>query len=318
MMMQKGFWILSMKEFEFISYLEKSIINKNKYIGDDAALIYNKLLISKDLLSENIHFLSSTPLKYVIHKLFTCNISDIASMGAVSKYVLLGLALKDKSYLENIMPLIEEECKFYNVELIGGDTTSSERNVFSLTVLGESGSNTVYRSGAENGDIIFISRPLGLCRISLEKELNSHSFNIDKYYHYQVNAEDKLGAYLGNIKGITSMTDISDGLGVDLNNIALSSNKKAIIEYNKLDLSHLSEYSINSFDYFLSSGEEFALLFTVKSFLAQKIQKDILDFLNINIIPVGRIEEGNGIFLEKDGHLQKIRVAGYEHFSKKC
>ena len=193
-----------------------------------------------------------------------------------------------------------------------------ERNVFSLTVLGEKGANTVCRSGAENGDIIFISRPLGLCRISLEKELNSHPFNIYKYYHYQVNAEDKLGAYLGNIKGITSMTDISDGLGVDLNNIALSSNKKAIIEYNKLDLSHLAECGINSFDYFLSSGEEFALLFTVKSFLAQKIQKDILDFLNINIIPVGRIEEGNGIFLEKDGHLQKIRVAGYEHFSKKC
>ena len=95
MMMQKGFWILSMKEFEFISYLEKSIVNKNKYIGDDAALIYDRLLISKDILSENVHFLSSTPLKYVIHKLFTCNISDISSMGAVAKYVLLGLALKD-------------------------------------------------------------------------------------------------------------------------------------------------------------------------------------------------------------------------------
>ena len=92
-----------MKEFEFISYLEKSIINKNKYIGDDAALIYNRLLVSKDIISENIHFLPSTPLKYVIHKLFTCNISDIASMGAVSKYVLLGLALKDKSYLKNII-----------------------------------------------------------------------------------------------------------------------------------------------------------------------------------------------------------------------
>ncbi len=119
-----------MKEFEFISYLEKSIINKNKYIGDDAALIYNRLLVSKDIISENIHFLPSTPLKYVIHKLFTCNISDIASMGAVSKYVLLGLALKDKSYLKNIIPLIEEECNFYNVELAGGDTASSERNFF--------------------------------------------------------------------------------------------------------------------------------------------------------------------------------------------
>ena len=305
-----------MKEFEFISYLEKSIINKNKYIGDDAALIYNRLLVSKDIISENIHFLPSTPLKYVIHKLFTCNISDIASMGAVSKYVLLGLALKDKSYLKNIIPLIEEECNFYNVELAGGDTASSERNFFSLTVLGEKGRNIIYRSGAEKGDIIFISRPLGRCRISLEKELNQNSCNIDKYYHYSVNAEDKLGIYLGSIDGITSMTDISDGLGVDLNNIALSSNKKAVIEYNRLDLSYLDEYGIDNFDYFISSGEEFALVFTVKNYLASKIQKDILDYLNINIIPVGRIEDGSGIYLEKDGYLQKIDVAGYEHFDK--
>lgn len=318
MMMQKGFWILSMKEFEFISYLEKSIVNKNKYIGDDAALIYDRLLISKDILSENVHFLSSTPLKYVIHKLFTCNISDISSMGAVAKYVLLGLALKDKSYLEQILPLIEEECKFYNVELIGGDTTSSERNVFSLTVLGEKGANTVYRSGAESGDIIFISRPLGRCRISLEKELNKYSFNIDKYYHYQVNAENKLGEYLGSTGGITSMTDISDGLGVDLNNIALLSNKKAVIEYDRLDLSYLDEYGIDNFEYFISSGEEFALLFTVKSSLALKIQKDILDKLGIKIIPVGRIEEGSGIFVEKNGHMHKIVKGGYEHFNKKC
>lgn len=303
-----------MKEFEFISYLEKSALNKNKYIGDDAAMIYNRLLISKDIICENIHFLPSTPLKYIIHKLFTCNISDIASMGAVSKYVLLGLALKDNSYLENIMPLIEEECKFYNVELAGGDTSSSEMNFFSLTVIGEKGRNILYRSGAEEGDIIFISRPLGKCRISLEKELNKYSFNIDKYYHYQVNAEDRLGAYLGNIDGVTSMTDISDGLCVDLNNISLSSNKKAVIEYNSLDLSYLDEYFIDNFDYFISSGEEFALLFTVKSSLAAKIQKDILDNLHINIIPIGRIENGSGIYLEKNGLLQKIELSGYEHF----
>ena len=120
-----------MNEFDFISGLEKSVLNKNRFIGDDAACIYNKLLISKDILVENIHFLESTPLEYVIHKLFTCNISDTASMGAVSKYVLLGLAVKDKSYLDMVMPLIEKECRLYNVELIGGDTSSSEKNMFS-------------------------------------------------------------------------------------------------------------------------------------------------------------------------------------------
>lgn len=303
-----------MKEFEFIAGIEKSIINKNKYIGDDAACIYNKLLISKDILIENIHFLPSTPLEYVIHKLFTCNISDIASMGASAKYVLLGLALKDKSFLENIIPLIEKECSYYNVELIGGDTSSSEKNFFSLTVIGEKGKNIIYRNGAENGDIIFISRPVGKCRISLEKELGKYLFNIDKYYHYQVDAENKLGEYLGMVYGITSMTDISDGLGIDLNNLALSSNKKAVIEYEKLDLSYLSEYAVDSFDYFISSGEEFALLFTVNKTTALKLQEDIYKNFNINIIPIGRIEEGSGVYVEKNGGFQKINMAGYEHF----
>ncbi len=303
-----------MKEFDFISCLEKSILNKNKYIGDDAACIYDKLLISKDILSENIHFLNNTPLEYIIHKLFTCNISDIASMGATAKYVLLGLALKDSAYLNNIISLIEKECSFYNVELIGGDTTSSEKNVFSLTVIGERGKNIVYRNGAKSGDIIAISRLVGKCRISLERELNQKSFNIDKYYHYKVSAENKLGTYLGNIDGITSMTDISDGLWIDLYNIAISSNKKAIIEYENIDLSYLNEYKINNFDYFISSGEEFALIFTIKKDRFLQIKSDIFRDLGISIIPIGRIEDGNGIYLEKNGYLQQINKAGYEHF----
>lgn len=303
-----------MNEFDFISRLEKSELNKNRFIGDDAACIYNKLLVSKDILVENIHFLESTPLEYVIHKLFTCNISDEASMGAVSKYVLLGLAVKDKLYLDMVMPFIEKECRLYNVELIGGDTSSSEKNMFSLTVIGERGKNIIYRNGACEGDIVFISRMTGKCRLSLENELNQYNHNIDKYYHYQVMAEDKLGAYLGNIEDITSMTDISDSLSVDLNNIALSSNKKAVIEYNKLDLSYLDIFHIDNLEYFLSSGEEFSLLFTVKKNSAEKVKSEIYKNLGINIIPVGRIETGSGLYLEKDGQMQKINLSGYEHF----
>ena len=303
-----------MNEFDFISGLEKSVLNKNKFIGDDAACIYNKFLISKDILVENIHFLPNTPLEYVIHKLFTCNISDTASMGAVSKYVLLGLAVKDKSYLDKIIPFIEKECSLYNVELIGGDTSSSEKNMLSLTVIGERGRNIIYRNGACEGDIIFISRMPGKCRLSLEKELNKYNHNIDKYYHYQVMAEDKLGAYLGNMEDITSMTDISDSISVDLNNIALSSNKKAVIEYNKLDLSYLDNFNVDNFEYFLSSGEEFSLLFTVKKSSAENVKSKVYENLGINIIPVGRIETGSGLYIEKDGQMQKITISGYEHF----
>ncbi len=303
-----------MKEFEFISALEKSSLNKNKYISDDVACIYNNLLISKDILVENIHFLPTTPLKHIIHKLFTCNISDIVAMGGVSKYVLLGLALKDRSYLDSIIPLIEKECQIYNVELIGGDTTSSNINMFSLTIIGEKGKNIIYRSGAEAGDIIFISRLTGKCKLSLEKQLKKYNHKIDEYYHYEVMAEDKLGAYLGNVSSVTSMTDISDSLSIDLYNIAEKSNKKAIIEYDKIDLSELDYYNVDSLEYFLSSGEEFALLFTISKNMADKIKADIFLKLNINIVPIGRIEKGRGLYLEKNNKLSEITPIGYEHF----
>ncbi len=303
-----------MKEFEFIRLLEKDF-NQNNLIGDDAALIYNNILISKDILVENIHFLKSTPLEYVIHKLFTSNISDIASMGGTSKYVFLGIAADNEKILEELTPLIKRECEKYNVILAGGDTTSSKNGLFlSLTVVGEKGKNVIKRNGAKEGDIIFLSRNVGKCRISLEKELGIHNFKVDKYYHYNKNAEYKLGSLLSSCDAVTAMTDVSDGISVDLLNIAESSNKKAVIEYDKLNIDYLKEYNVDYLDYFLSSGEEFALLFTVEKNQAAYLKKSIYDNLKISIYEIGRIEHGEGLYLEKDRQMQRISSSGYQHF----
>lgn len=303
-----------MKEFEFIRLLEKDF-NQDNLIGDDAALIYNNILISKDILVENIHFLKSTPLEYVIHKLFTSNISDIASMGGTSKYVFLGIAADNEKILEELTPLIKRECEKYNVILAGGDTTSSKNGLFlSLTVVGEKGKNVIKRNGAKDGDIIFLSRNVGKCRISLEKELGIHNFKIDKYYHYNKNAEYKLGSLLSSCDAVTAMTDVSDGVSVDLLNIAESSNKKAVIEYDKLNIDYLKEYNVDYLDYFLSSGEEFALLFTVEKNQAAYLKKSIYDNLKISIYEIGRIEHGEGLYLEKDRQMQRISSSGYQHF----
>ena len=304
-----------MKEFEFIRLLEKDF-NQDNLIGDDAALIYNNILISKDILVENIHFLKSTPLEYVIHKLFTSNISDIASMGGTSKYVFLGIAADNEKILEELTPFIKRECEEkYNVILAGGDTTSSKNGLFlSLTVVGEKGKNVIKRNGAKDGDVIFLSRNVGKCRISLEKELGIHNFKIDKYYHYNKNAEYKLGSLLSRCDAVTAMTDVSDGVSVDLLNIAESSNKKAVIEYDKLNIDYLKEYNVDYLDYFLSSGEEFALLFTVEKSQAAYLKKSIYDNLKISIYEIGRIEHGEGLYLEKDRQMQRISSSGYQHF----
>lgn len=304
-----------MKEFEFIKKLGDTFNNAENLIGDDAALINGNILISKDILVENVHFLKSTPLEHVIHKLFTANISDIASMGGTSKYVFLGIAAENKKVLETVIPFVKNECEKYNVTLAGGDTTSSKSGLFlSLTVVGSKGKNILMRSRACENDIIFLSRPVGKCKISLEKELNIKNHNIDKYEHYKVCAEDRLGSFLSSLDFITSATDISDGLSTDLYNIAESSNKKVVIEYSNLPVDYLKDYNINALDYILSSGEEYALIFTVKKDGSQIVKNLIKDKLNIDIIPIGRIEKGSGIFLEKDGHMQSIILSGYEHF----
>lgn len=304
-----------MREFEFIRKLEDTFNNRDNLIGDDAALINNNILISKDILVENIHFLKTTPLEHVIHKLFTANISDIASMGGTSKYVFLGIAAENKKVLETVIPFVKNECEKYNVTLAGGDTTSSKSGLFlSLTVVGSKGKNILMRSGACENDIIFLSRPVGKCKISLEKELNIKNHNIDKYEHYKVCAEDRLGSFLASLDFITSATDISDGLSTDLYNIAESSHKKAVIEYNKLPVDYLKEYNINALDYILSSGEEYALLFTAKKDSSKFLKKLVKDTLNQEIIPIGRMEKGCGIFLEKKGKLQSLSLSGYEHF----
>lgn len=303
-----------MKEFEFIKFLETEF-NKDNLIGDDAALIYNNILISKDILVENIHFLKSTPLEYVVHKLFTSNISDIASMGGTAEYVFLGIASENEEVLEQIIPYVAKECKNYNVILAGGDTTSSKGGLFlSLTVVGKKGENVIKRDGAKEGDVIFLSRSVGKCKISLEKELNIYDFNIDKYYHYKKDAENMLGSFLSSFDFVSSMTDISDGISVDLLNIAESSNKKAVLDYNKLPLDFLKEYNVDSVDYFLSSGEEFALLFTVLESKAQFIKEYVREKLNINIIEIGRIESGSGLFILQDNQLKKVSSCGYQHF----
>ena len=144
-----------MKEFEFIKKLGDTFNNAENLIGDDAALINDNILISKDILVENVHFLKSTPLEHVIHKLFTANISDIASMGGTSKYAFLGIAAENKKVLETVIPFVKNECEKYNVTLAGGDTTSSKSGLFlSLTVVGSKGKNILMRSRACENDII--------------------------------------------------------------------------------------------------------------------------------------------------------------------
>lgn len=304
-----------MNEFDFINKLlsfSKSGVNG---IGDDCALFGNDYLISKDVLVSGVHFLKSAPLDLIIHKLFTCNVSDIASMGGTSLYVLFGISAPKDVDLSVVAKAVEKSCKYYDVSLIGGDTTESSSDLFlSLTVIGKKGENLLLRGNAKSSDIVYLSRQVGKCKASLENELNISNYNIEKYFHYKVDAENKVGEFLATKKYITSATDISDGLGVDLSNISKSSHMKIVINKESLNFDILDFLGEKKFEYALSSGEEYSLIFTVKKEYKKELEKDFFAKFNRLPIEIGYVEKGSGTFLKDNKDLLNIENFGYCHF----
>lgn len=304
-----------MKEFEFINLLSDSFGKTVRGIGDDCALMGDNTLIAKDIMAEGVHFLKSTPIEHIIHKLFTANISDIASMGGTAESALLGVAAPCGYDLSKLAAAVIDQARYYNINIIGGDTSQSKADLFlSLTIIGRKGKNILQRSGAKPGDILYLSRPVGLSMLSLEKELGQNDFDIDRYAHCLIDAETKLGAILGEMDGVTSCTDVSDGLGVDSNNIALASGVKIIIDNLNIRFTSLSKYPIDTCIYALTSGEEFALLFTLDDKHSANIERELKDKTGVDIIKIGYIYSGNGVFLN-DKKLTDISQFGFEHFN---
>ena len=161
-------------EFGLIELLTKEFISKNDStklsVGDDAAVIdFNKknTLISTDMLVEGIHFdLSYFPLKHLGYKAITSSISDLCAMNGICSQVTVSVAISNRFKIESLKDLysgIKVACENYNVDLVGGDTTSSNKGlIISVTALGvPSESGFVKRSGAKTNDLIVVSGTLG-------------------------------------------------------------------------------------------------------------------------------------------------------------
>ena len=170
----------SLGEFGLIEHISKNIQNRVattvKGIGDDAAVIdngQNHLLISTDFLIEGTHFdLTYTPLKHLGYKAIASNISDIVAMNGKASQVTVSIAISNRFSLEAIEELylgIQAACQAYQVDLVGGDTTSSNKGlVISVTCIGfVEKDKTVYRSGCKEGDLLVVSGDLGSAYLGL-------------------------------------------------------------------------------------------------------------------------------------------------------
>ncbi|CAN5391629.1 thiamine-phosphate kinase [soil metagenome] len=293
-------------EFGLIKHLTENIELKNpssvKGVGDDAAVIdygANKTtVVSTDMLVEGIHFdLSYVPLKHLGYKAATVNFSDICAMNATPKQLLVSIAISSKFSLDAIEELYSGlllACERYNVDLVGGDTTSSVSGlVISCTIIGEvEKDKLVYRSGAKDKNLLCVTGDLGgaymgLMMLEREKEVYKSNPEIqpdlegnDYILERQLKPEARIDIVeMLNTNGIipTSMIDVSDGLASELLHICTQSGVGAQLYEEKIPLDPMTfdrarEFNLDPTMCAMNGGEDYELLFTIDMKDYEKLQ----------------------------------------------
>lgn len=285
-------------EFGLIDFLTKNLRIRHaqtiKGVGDDAAVIApvegQQMLISTDMLIEGTHFdLSYTPLRHLGYKAVVVNLSDIAAMNATPKQITVSLGLSNRFSLEAVDQLYQGiflACENYNIDLIGGDTTSTPSGlVISISAIGEANpADIVFRNGAKENDLIVVSGDLGAAYLGLqllarEKEvflstgkqvqpdLEGHDYILERQLKPEARIDVvTLLAALGVKPG--SMIDISDGLSSELIHLCRQSNTGCLIYEDKLPIDPTAvqfahEIGLDPSTCALNGGEDYELLFTI-------------------------------------------------------
>ncbi len=309
-------------------------------IGDDAAVVGQGgqyAVISTDMLVEGIHFdMMYTPLKHLGYKAVVVNLSDIYAMNVAPTQVTVSIAISNRYSVEALEELyagVKKACDFYNVDLIGGDTTSSPKGmIISVTAIGltDSLDKVVYRSGAKVGDIVCVSGDLGAAYVGLqllerEKQLylNDNTITPDfSSYQYVIERQLKPEAakaaydYFKRSDLVpSSMMDISDGLSSDMMHICKASGVGAYLEEGKIPLHPESkelalEFNMDPVTCALSGGEDYELLFTVAPEDLDKIR-----FMPGAYIIGEIVERKDGLKLHTTGgNIHELKAQGWNHF----
>ncbi len=313
-------------EFEFIRNL-KAKYGLNR-VGDDCAILpkdaKSDLVITADMLVEDIDFrLDWATPEFVGHKALAVSLSDIAAMGGSPKWAMLSIAIPSDTWQGTFVDQFYEGwfnlAREHSVELVGGDVSRSPAKiVIDSVVVGETvKGKSVFRSGAQPGDSIFVTGSVGGAAGGLELLESGLSYSTSRGKRRRL-LERQLcptprvaaGKYLSSRSLATSMVDISDGLGSDLYHICDSSGVGAVINLDAIPVDEdLDSFSIVEKRAFaIGGGEDFELLFTSKreNIIAQKLSP---------IHRIGVVTANAGIVeLVTDGSRQILPRIGYRHF----
>ena len=334
----------SLGEFGLIEHLTKNIEIQNAStvlgVGDDAAVIDHfgkQTVITTDLLLEGVHFdLAYTPLKHLGYKSVVVNLSDLYAMNATPTQIIIGLGISNRFSLEAIDDFYEgvyAACEKYGVDLVGGDTTSSQKGfIISVTAIGEVAPDKfVKRSTAQKGDLLCVSGTLGAAYIGLlflerekkiflespgvQPDLEGEAYVIGKLLKPEAR-KDIIEFFAESDVIPTAMMDISDGLSSEILHICKQSNLGCVLYEDKLPVAEEAKqaafkFKIDPTACALSGGEDYELLFTIPQSNYDKL------VLNEQISVVGYMtepEEGAHI-ITKGGGKHAITAQGWNHLS---
>ena len=346
--------IKELGEFGLIGHLTKDIKLKNestkKGVGDDCAVMHygdKETLVSTDMLMEGVHFdLTYVDMKHLGYKSAMVNISDIFAMGGTPRQMTVSIALSKRFKVEDIEDFYEGlrmACDKWNVDIVGGDTTSSLTGLaISITVLGDADKeDVIYRSGAKDTDLICVSGNLGAayCGLQLlEREKSVYYMqlqearkkNKDAVVDFQPDFSGReyllerqlqpeaRGDILKSLRqaGVrpTSMIDISDGLSSEIMHICKESNtgcrlfeKEIPIDYQPAVMAE--EMNMNLSTCALNGGEDYELLFTCPIGDYEKVKE--LDDIRI----IGHItkKELGTLLVTRDGQEFPLKAQGWQH-----
>jgi thiamine-monophosphate kinase len=332
--------VSTLGEFGLIDHLTKNNEIRNAStivaVGDDAAVMDHfgkQTVVTTDMLVEGIHFdLMYTPLKHLGYKSVIVNLSDVYAMNASPSQITLSVAFSNRFSVEALDEFYEgvyAACDKYNVDLVGGDTSSSQKGfIICVTAIGEVTPNKyVTRSGAKKGDLICVSGELGgaflgLTLLEREKkvfletkgvqpDLENQDYIIGRILKPEAR-RDIIDFFAEKQILPTAMIDISDGLSSELLHICKQSEVGCVLYEEKIPVNEMArqfayKLELDPTACALSGGEDYELLFTID----QKDYDTIVLNPDISIVGYVTEKEEGSVIITKGGNKYPLTAQGW-------
>ncbi|NDW12360.1 thiamine-phosphate kinase [Bacteroides sp. 214] len=338
--------IATLGEFGLIKHLTDSLSLNNESslygVGDDAAVLSypdKRVLVTTDMLMEGVHFdLVYTPLKHLGYKSAIVNFSDICAMNGTPRQITVSIALSKRFHVEDLDEFYDGlrlACQQYNVDIIGGDTTSSLTGLaISITCIGDAeAEKVVYRNGAKETNLICVSGDLGAAYMGLqllerEKAVFKGEQDVQPDFtgkEYLLERQLKPEARYDIIKELakhnilpTSMIDISDGLSSELLHICTQSKVGCRVYEEHIPIDYQTavmaeEFNMNLTTCALNGGEDYELLFTVPLTSHEQVQQ----IEGVKVIGHITKEDLGCALISRDGQEFELKAQGWNPLQEK-